>query len=297
MSEYYNCMKFLFIINPTAGKKSSDLDAGKIAGSFASTDHVFDLQFTTPERLADAIVRETKDEYDVFVAVGGDGTINEIGKELVNTTKIMGIVPNGSGNGLARSLGISLEVNDALEVLSRLKVEQIDAINVNGKHYFFNMAGIGFDAYIARKFDKLKNRGLTGYINVIIKKFFFYKGNKFKLMENGDMRKVRAFMISFANTTQFGNNAHIAPMAKYDDGKFDLCILKNFPKWKTPELAIRLFNKSIHESKYFEHKFLEKLTIARKGKIIAHLDGEPMVFKKEITLEVVPKALHVITGN
>ncbi len=280
-----------------AGRKSIDLDGDKLRQFFQATSHFFDIEYTGKKRLADTIVKERFSEFEVFVAVGGDGTINEVGREVTGTDKIMGIVPNGSGNGLARTLNIPLDVDGALEKIRKMVVEKIDAVMVNDAQYFFNVAGIGFDAYVAHKFDKLENRGLAGYVNVILKKFFFYQSKKFKFSENGHSRKEKAFLISFANNSQYGNNAHIAPMAKYDDGKFDLCILKSFPWWKTPELAVRLFNKSIHESKYYSHQLLEELLIERKGKIIAHLDGEPFVFKNELKLEVLPKALQVITGN
>ncbi len=289
-------IKLLFIINPTAGNKTSNLTHDKILSILQPETFSFDISYTKPNFLADKIVKENLEKYDVFVAVGGDGTINEVGKELIGTNKKMAIIPAGSGNGLARSLGIPMQTFKALEVIKRMSSIRIDAIKVND-NYFFNMAGVGFDAYIARKFQGKKKRGLGGYAKLVARKFFNYKGKKYRIVMNGHSYHEKAFLISFANTSQYGNNAHIAPMAKYNDGVFELCVVKDFPRWKTPELAVRLFKKTIHHSPYYYSKSLEDLEIKRNGKIVTHLDGESRIFKKSIKIRVIPKALKVISGN
>jgi len=156
---------------------------------------------------------------------------------------------------------------------------------------------VGFDAYIAKKFQGKKRRGLGGYASLIARKFLSYKGKKFKIILNGHSYQEKAFLISFANTSQYGNNAHIAPMAKYDDGVFELCVVKDFPRWRTPELAFRLFKKTIHHSPFYYHKSSEKLKLERKGKIVTHLDGESVVFKNALEIKLLPQALSVIRGN
>lgn len=287
--------RLLFIINPAAGQGSVKLSRDSISKSLDPDKFTFEIAYTEAHKRADEITRNMRKDFDVFIAVGGDGTINEIAREIVGTEKVLGIIPRGSGNGLARSLGIPMKVPGAVGVINNFKVTKIDAVTIN-EQYFFNVAGVGFDAYVAKLFDGKEKRGLQGYVKVIAKKFFKYQGKEFAWQTNGHAHSEKAFLMSFANTSQFGNNAYIAPAALYDDGKFDFCLLRDFPRWKTPGLAFKLFNKTLDKSSYYFSESLEKLSLRSQGEIWAHLDGEPVIFQDDLEIKIKPGALRVI-GN
>lgn len=287
--------RLLFIVNPVAGSKKAYLNKEIIAKYLDPKRFRFEVANTKSHKRANEITEAMKNHFDAFIAVGGDGTINEIGRELVGTDKILGIIPAGSGNGLARSLNIPLKHDQALAVINNFKLSKIDAVMAN-EQYFFNVAGVGFDAYVAKLFDGKEKRGLSGYVKVIADKFFNYKGKAFRWQVNGHEESEKAFLMSFANTTQYGNNAHIAPHAKFDDGKFEFCVVKDFPRWKTPGLVIRLFNKTLDKSPYYRSSSLSNLELKCEGKVWAHLDGEPKTFRDCLKISVKPRALRVISN-
>ena len=287
--------KVLFIVNPAAGIKKSALDENVIRKTIQASDYevAFEFIYTKRPSHATEIVRGEKLNFDVIVAAGGDGTINEVGRELVGSSTSLGIIPGGSGNGLARSLGIPLSNEKAVELILNGHSSKIDAISINGM-YFFNMAGVGFDAYVAKLFHERKNRGLQGYIQIVANKFMSYRGKKIEMVIEGKKFSERAFLMSFANTTQYGNNAHIAPNAKFDDGKIEICIVKDFPRWRTPELIFKMFTKSLKESKYYQTHTVENASLLGKGEIWAHLDGEPITFQNKMDLSIKSNAINVI---
>ncbi len=286
--------KILFIINPISGNnKKQNID--KTISNCIDNDK-FDSQFVFTEygKHATELAQEAVNkEFDIVVAVGGDGTVNEVTNALIGTDVKFAIVPSGSGNGLARYLKIPINVKKAVEIINRGKFTQIDTMKVND-NYCVNMAGVGFDAHISNLFASYGKRGLQSYVKLIIKEFFKYKEHRYKILIDNRVGEEEAFVISFANSTQFGNNAHIAPMAKIDDGLIDVCILKKFPAWKAPFLAARLFLKTIHKSKYYKLLKTNKLKIINSETLHAHMDGDPFTFDSNIKIEVLPKSLSVV---
>ncbi|MEM6297891.1 MAG: diacylglycerol kinase family protein [Bacteroidota bacterium] len=284
--------KALFIINPTSGTQrkeplitliheyAENMDYGVVLTE--SHDHATEL--------AQQAVRS---EVDYVIAVGGDGTVNEVASVLYNTQTALGIIPIGSGNGLARHLGISTKPVDALKRILNGQVRQIDTALVNGKP-FFCTSGTGADAHVSQLFKEATSRGFWSYLKISARELFTYLPQEYEIEIDGDVFRREALLVTAANATQFGNNAHIAPTATDDDGKLDICLLKSHSRIFYPFTALRLFRKSLDKSKYWEMKRAEKATIRRPNANFIHLDGDPVEAPEVLEYEVIPKSLSVI---
>ena len=286
--------KMIFIINPVSG-------TGKIGNIESLIERHINSKKLIPEIIrtryqghaAKIVRRSIKKGNKIIVAVGGDGTINEIASELVGKNTILGIIPNGSGNGLARHLGIPLKKEHALALLTSGKIKKIDAGKVN-KKFFFCTCGTGFDARVGKIFDKLTGRGFLNYVRTVIREFVTYQPKKYKIRIDGKKIKKRAFLITIANAGQYGNNAYIAPGAKIDDGLLDICIFRPFPGFKSIILGLRLFSRTIDKSKYLDVYQGKQVIIQRNKKISMHLDGEPVKMKNHVRVSIVPRSLAVV---
>jgi diacylglycerol kinase (ATP) len=273
--------KIAFIINPTSGNKrkrnmvaviSRHLDLKRYDPQFWYTE-----QAGHASKLASQLALEG---YKKIVAVGGDGTVNEVASTLIDLNTSFGIIPIGSGNGLARYLGISVRMAESVGVINKGKTMRIDAGSLN-KGWFFCTCGVGFDARVGHEFSKGTKRGFKAYLKVIMREFSKYKPRKYKFTIDGVEYVRRAFLITIANAGQYGNNAYIAPGAKIDDGWFDVCILNPFPLIKSLALGVRLFNRSIESAQYMEVIRGKEIEFRKtKKKYIFHYDGEPVKFKK-----------------
>ena len=194
--------RILFIVNPISGTHRSDniekmtystLDKSKFDISFERTEYKGHASELARNAVADNV--------DIVAAVGGDGTINEVASEIVNTDTAFAVVPHGSGNGLAYHLHIPIQVKKSLQIINDLHIEPIDTCQVNGRS-FFSIAGIGFDAKVAYDFDKDVRRGFQNYLKYILKNFFTYKSVDYLLNYDGKQQNVDAFFITFANSSQ-----------------------------------------------------------------------------------------------
>ena len=287
--------KILFLINPISGTKKkgnlperilSLLDHSKFEAEIHITRFRGDATEVVPIKMAEGFRK--------FIAVGGDGTVNEIAKALVDTDGVLGIIPIGSGNGLARHLKIPINIEKAMKLINNGKVEAIDYGRINGSP-FFCTCGVGFDAHIGNEFAKNKGRGFITYIKVTISDYFNYKPKKYSLkIDNLVKLKTRAFLITVANGSQYGNNAYISPNADIQDGNLDICILSPFRLYKAPGIGIRLFAKNIHKSALMHTEQAKKIVLKRKKAGVVHFDGEPCEMGKKIKISIVPKGLQVI---
>jgi len=284
----------LFIINPISGGKNKSklpvlieklLDPEKFIPRFTFTAYA--------GHAAELAEEAANNNFDIIVAVGGDGTINEVASKVHQFKKVLGIIPFGSGNGLARFLQIPLSPGQAVEVINRLKTIEIDTGSFNGKG-FYNMAGMGFDAYISSVFAEDKSRGLTGYLKLGLKEVLRYKAQNYNLIIDGEEYKFKAFLISIANSSQYGNNAHISPLASVTDGLLDICIVKEFPIIKLPVLAYEMLTATTHKSRFVEIIKGRDITIKRPVEGAIHIDGEPMFMGVDIKVSIVPLSLNVI---
>jgi diacylglycerol kinase (ATP) len=242
---------------------------------------------------ATEISRESVGKYDIVVAVGGDGTVNEVASGLVNTDTVMAIIPAGSGNGLARHLNIPLKVSRAIQMLNQCEVMTIDALRVNDR-YSFNVSGVGFDGHISHLFAQIKKRGPLGYIKLITQEFPKYKSQTYTVTVDGKKIVRDAFLISFANSTQYGNNAHIAPAAKIDDGLCDVCIIRDFPIMEAPALLISLFDQTIDQTKFDEIFLGKEITVTSNQPLELHLDGDPIDAGDKVEISMLPLSLKVL---
>ena len=231
--------------------------------------------------------------YYAVIAVGGDGTINEVGKGLCGTNTALGIIPNGSGNGFARHLEISTRMNRAVEMLNNSEVISVDYCTVNDIP-FFSTFGVGFDALVAQDFSNT-SRGLKGYIESILKDIFQYKPEQYHLQGEGIDLTTSAFLINFANASQWGYDACIAPKASLQDGWMDVAIVSEFPLTKAPELAWQLFTKSIDENHYMHTIRAKEIMLERENESSpVHIDGTPTQMAKDLHIKIVEDGLKVL---
>lgn len=284
--------KILFIINPIAGDKEKGNLEKQITQLF-SQGFQYELAYTERRNHATELSKSALGKFDIVVAVGGDGTVNEIGQPLIGSNTALGIIPYGSGNGFARHLQLPLNSQEALQIIANNYQLETDTITVNDMA-FFNVAGIGFDALIGHKFAIYGKRGFLPYFNLVVKEFYQYRPVYYKLWIDNKFYHRKAFLISFANSSQFGFNAHISPNSKINDGHFEVCFIKKFPKWKAGRLALRLFSQTIHESPYTEVIRAQKVEIKQAGSIPVHFDGEPAMFDNSVQMKINPKSLKII---
>jgi YegS/Rv2252/BmrU family lipid kinase len=286
--------QLLFLINPIAGGKSKTRIPGLIREHLDASKFDYRYRFTEYVGHARELAKEAiEDGVDVVVAVGGDGTINEVASSLVGSPVYMGIVPMGSGNGLATALGISLHPAKAIQQLNTSSAHLVDSASING-HPIFNVSGMGFDAEISALFAKETNRGLWGYVKNTLSAIIKYQPQEYTLELNGETIQRTAFMISLANSTQFGNNAHISPEASITDGLLDICVVKPFPLYKFPLLAYRLFSRTAHKSSFIEIYKSKETTITRSKEGPVHLDGEPIVLGTKLHIVLHPASLYLM---
>ena len=288
--------KILFIVNPISGTgKQKKLNS--ILGKTLDYN-LFSPTIVHTERAGHAteLSREAIGQYDYVVAVGGDGTVNEVVKGLTGSETTMGIIPVGSGNGLARHLNIPMDMDEAIKVINKRLTERIDTVKINDE-LSVNVSGVGFDAHVAHKFAKNGKRGSIPYVKIAATEFQKYKSEAYKIVADGKPMFRNAFMISLANSTQFGNNALISPEAKINDGLVDICILSEFPKVEAGAVAARLFNRTMHKSKFIEIIRASKVEIDTNHPIVGHIDGEPVIFNDMLNIEVQPASLSIIYND
>ncbi|MBI4647844.1 MAG: YegS/Rv2252/BmrU family lipid kinase [Bacteroidia bacterium] len=287
-----NFKKILFIINPVSGIGRQKIVEKLINNILDATIWLPRIEYTERAKHATEISKNAAGIYDIVVAVGGDGSVNEVARGIINSSSVLGILPTGSGNGFARSLNIPVNIKKAMIVFNNYQIKQIDTVSINDEVYV-NIAGIGFDAHIAHLFATFGKRGFFSYLKLILKEFSRYKGIEYSMVIE-DKKIVRdVFLTCFANSTQWGNNGVIAPMAKCDDGMLDICIVHKFPAFAAPFLVLRLYTHSAHKSKFMEIFKASSLKIICKQTIKAHFDGEPVSFGNELYLKVNPLSLKV----
>ena len=286
--------KITAIINPVSGTASKKRIPALLTQHFPS--NLFETQvFFTEYRghafeLASMAVKE---KADYVIAVGGDGTVNEVARALVDTPAVLGIVPMGSGNGLARDLAIPLDCRKALEIILERKMRTIDYCKANNR-IFFCTFGIGFDASVSERFSKRKHRGLLAYMGSVVAEYLRFKPDTYDIVFENEVITQKAFLVTCANASQYGNNAYIAPQADMNDGMMDVIIISPFSPFDVGFLTIQVFTKQITKNRKLQCYRSNKLTLRRAKPGIVHVDGEPLYMDKTISLEVFPNGLKVV---
>ena len=233
------------------------------------------------------------DGCDAVVAVGGDGTINEVATQLVGTPTALGIVPLGSGNGLARHLRLPLAPAAAVRALNAFRRTRIDSGEINGRP-FFCTAGVGFDAHVGALFANHPTRGFQGYVRTTLRAYFQYQPGHYQLETPALQRAGTAFTVTFANAGQYGNNAWIAPRADLRDGLLDVCWVRPFSPLLLPLLGTMLFSRTLHHAPGVDITQTDVARLYFEGTVPAHVDGEPVCLQGPLEVCVRPQALLVM---
>jgi YegS/Rv2252/BmrU family lipid kinase len=282
-----------FIVNPISGTRTKNrvaklirelLDPEQFAPTIVATEYAGHAT-----QLAQQFALQ---DYYAVIAVGGDGTVNEVASGLIGTQTALGIIPNGSGNGFARHLDISTRMNRAIEMLNNSEPIYVDYGLVNEKP-FFSTCGVGFDAVVAQDFSH-SERGIKGYIQSIFKDIFQYQAETYHLEGEGIDQTTTAFLINFANAGQWGYDAYIAPKASVQDGWLDVAIASEFPIIIAPGLALRLFTKTIDETWHLNTLRTKELTLTRSNEGVAHIDGTPVTMPAKLHVKIVEDGLQVL---
>ena len=289
--------KIAVVINPIAGVGSKEKIPKMLEALCNERDITIQIFHTGYAGHASELTRQAiQDHADCVIAVGGDGTVNEVARMLLHSDVVLGIIPIGSGNGLARELNIPMDVRSAMDVIFSNHISTIDACKAN-EHFFFCTCGVGFDAVVSAEFAKEKRRGQLTYLKEIVENYIDYKPGKYELHINDYIIQEEAFLITCANASQYGNNAYIAPKADICDGQMDITILSTFNTLDIGPLAIQLFTKTIDKNSKIKIFRTEKARIVRQHAGIMHIDGDPVMAAKDIELSVISSALHVFTAE
>jgi diacylglycerol kinase (ATP) len=288
--------KIRFIINPISGlaKKHHLPDLIKTHLDHSRFD--YDIAFTEYRKHAKLIAQQSIEEgYDIVCAVGGDGSVHEVGTAIIGSKTTLAIIPNGSGNGLARHLKIPLDVIEAIQCINASQEITMDTVLANDKP-FLGVGGYAFDALIAKKFDEYHTRGFWSYAKLVLKEYFFYKPIQVEIELIDRKINIPVVLCTIANASEFGNGFTVSPQSNVSDGKLELCILKPFSYFLAPFIIFRYFKKCAHKSRFSEIIQFEKAKITIKEPM-AHYDGEPFEVRKELNIQVVPKSLHILVGK
>jgi len=290
--------KICFIVNPRAGTPAGTQTMAQLIDVMVKpAGREYEIVYIQGPGDGARLAREAVARgYDLVTAVGGDGTINAVAQGLVGTPAVLAVVPAGSGNGFARTLGISLEPRTALRLLLAPEIIAMDGGIINNR-YFFNIAGIGLDAEISKSFEQHGRRGTATYFLAGMKTFFSYKPGFVTVTYAGGSLVLSPLVLSIANGPQYGSGAIIAPQARIDDGNLDVCILEKLPAWRAAANVYRLFNGTIAKMKGYSSFQTSALIIQRPEPGLIHVDGEPCMEKAQLKIEVLPGMLRVAVGK
>jgi diacylglycerol kinase (ATP) len=283
--------KALFILNPDAGMQPVNFILSKELQRRKK-----DLTCLKSLNIDETgvLIQENLDNHDIFIAAGGDGTVHTVATKLVGGKKILGVLPLGSGNGFAKEFGFKLNLRSLLSDIKKGDTVDIDVIEVNDK-LCLNVAGIGLDSFVAHSFSTLKLRGFIPYIWLTLKTFLRLRHFHVNIKcGDEEILSDKLFVLTIANTRQFGNYAFIAPEARPNDGIINLVLIKPFPKILGPLFIIRLFTKRINKSKYVIHITTDKEIVIETDETRFHIDGEPLKISGKVVVKIRREVLRVL---
>lgn len=288
--------KTLFIVNHKAGQNSRS-DLKQCIKDSENKHHyscnIHELEDSPLEGINKAI----KDfNPEIVAAIGGDGTVNLVAQAIKNTAIKLLIIPYGSANGMAKEFDMPDLMEDCLELIDTGKTIAIDLLQINN-NISVHLADVGLNARIVKRFQLDKKRGLFTYGKYLFNEVFFIRRKTFILHLENQIRKVKAVSITFANATKYGTGAVINPQGILNDGLFEICIVKPFPKIHLFSIAIQMFRNRLKYSEYFETIHCKTATLKTKSATLLQVDGEVIGRVKEINLQIMPKALNVIVPN
>ena len=283
------------IVNPVSGTSRKEGLEERVALHLADAGIKVVPHRTAASGDATRLAREAVDKgFDMVLAAGGDGTINETANALCNTGVTFGIIPCGSGNGLARHLNIPVDIRASLDVIANGRTEVCDHGSVNGQNFFCTF-GMGFDAAVSHKFAESKRRGKLTYISNTFKEYISYRPEEYVIRANGRVLTERAFVVAVCNASQYGNNAYIAPHASITDGLLDVTIVHYGNLLSTALVGLDLMSGFIERNMLIHTFRAAELSIERKSPGAVHLDGEPLEMGTDLNVECHPSSLKIFT--
>lgn len=288
--------KMVFIMNPISGTSNKAGIPEIIANTLDTNAFDYEIRLTEHAGHAFELATEAKNAgIDIVVAVGGDGTVNEVARAIVHSQTALGIVPCGSGNGLARHLLVPMQIKKAIEMINQCEIHDLDYGIING-HPFFCTCGMGFDAFVSMKFAEAGKRGPITYAENILKEGLKYEPETYDIVDENGTTQHKAFLISCANASQYGNNAYIAPQASMSDGLMDVIIMEPFDILEAPQISIEMFNKTLDKNSKIKSFRTKKLHIHRSKPGVIHYDGDPVMTGEEIDVEIKEKGIKIIVN-
>lgn len=276
-----------FIINPFSAKKNYQPFLDSLKSKVENPLYVISKSIDDTEDF----IKENFEKIDIFIAIGGDGTISTVAKNLINSEKILGIFPAGSGNGFSNETKFSKNLDELLAKIKNRNIKEIDTFIINGR-FSINVAGVGFDGAVIEAFEKT-SRGFSNYIKTSIKTFFTYQPISVKFEEEYKEFNGKYLMLNVANTRQFGNNAYIAPHASKSDGLLEIALVKKFPFTHSAVFAYRMFTKKLIPNQYITYLSVPRIEFSVDSNLW-HLDGEFNRISSPIEVQVLPKSLKIL---
>lgn len=286
-----------FIINPISGSGKHNLAASYILQHFPASEYQIAVDYTNHKTHAVELTKAAvKQNPDYIVACGGDGTINEVASCLVNTTIVLGIIPVGSGNGLASNLNIPRDFKKAIDIIKKGKATFMDVGKINDFYFFSNM-GIGIDALIIKKYERSGNRTLSSYVKAALSSSFEYEAKQAIISFEDQKIEVNPFMLFISNSNEMGYNMSLTPKASLSDGQLDMVIIPELSLIEKLLLGFNVLRNTIEKFKKAKHYLVHEVHIKMPQKIYidAQIDGEQYNIKTNIiNVHILPKALRVL---
>lgn len=287
--------KIMVVVNPIAGTISKSDLTERLCDSLSGMGFELELRLTGKKGDATVFANEAvANKFLGVVAVGGDGTVNETANALCETDVALGIIPAGSGNGLARHLGISMDPMKAAQVIESRNIVASDYGTVNKRHFYCTF-GVGFDAAVSHRFASQNRRGKMMYLKSAIDEYLHYKPQEYVISANGKVITERAFLVAICNASQYGNNAYIAPYADITDGLLDITIIHAGNALDIASVGIDLMSGSLPRNLMIDTFRTTAAVIARAEGGPAHIDGEPLSIDDTMYIQCHPGKLKIFT--
>lgn len=292
-----NKKNIIFILNPISGTHNKEVVPKIIEETLDKEKFSYQVVYTEYSGHAAEIARKCAlENTDIVVAVGGDGTVNEVARSLVHSNTALGIIPCGSGNGLARHLCIPIDIKKSIEIINVCNIESLDYGVIN-ELPFFCTCGMGFDAFISLKFAEAGKRGPITYVENVLKEGLKYKPETYEVTDETGAKKYKAFLIACANASQYGNNAYIAPQASMSDGLLDVIIMEPFTAFDAPQISFDMFNRTLDKNSKIKTFKTKSIHIHRSSPGAIHYDGDPIMTDKDIDVHIEKHGIKIITNT
>lgn len=287
----------VFIVNPISGTGNKDVVPSIIEKNLDQEKFNYKMVLTEYAGHAFEVAQKCAEEgVSIVVAVGGDGTVNEVAKGIVNTQTALAIIPCGSGNGLARHLMLPMSIKGAIDVINMCEIHDLDYGIING-HPFFCTCGMGFDAFISKKFAEAGKRGPITYIENVLKEGLKYEPETYELtLDNNESEPYKAFLLSVANASQYGNDAYIAPQASMSDGFLDVVIMEPFDILEAAQVGLDMMNKTLNKSSKIKCFKAKNIHVKRAKPGVIHYDGDPIDEEAELDIELKSKGIRIVVN-